>query len=184
MEYFIHWAGFIGAWLLVAGPLVQAAIELRDEGLDEEAFHSVSNEVPEPDPISNWWWLLPPVAYVKNRRRSQAHREAWMRAMTPDQRAKAVGFSNKATGWFYVAGGAFLIFMKEAWELNELYHLPTFVYWIVVVVLAIVALANTVSRLQRSDQIIHVDEPDYQERMRAEKRVAMDARRAQRKPVK
>ena len=31
MEILIHVAGFAGAWLLVAGPLLQGAIELRDE---------------------------------------------------------------------------------------------------------------------------------------------------------
>ncbi len=29
MEHLIAWAGFLGAWLLVAGPVYQAALELR-----------------------------------------------------------------------------------------------------------------------------------------------------------
>jgi hypothetical protein len=182
MEYFIHWAGFVGAWLLVAGPLVQAALELRDENLDRDSLQSVSTDVPEPKPISNWWWLLPPVAYLKNRRRSQKYREQWMRAMTREQREQMVGFSNKATGWFFVAGGAFLIFMKEAWELTELYRLPTFIYWIVVVALAIAAVANTVARLSRSDEIIHSDDPDYAAKKRAERDAALAARNTRRKP--
>jgi hypothetical protein len=184
MEYFIHWAGFVGAWLLVAGPLVQAAMELRDENVDRDAFESLQVDAPEQPKISNWWWLLPPVAYVKNLRRGQAQRDAYMRAMTVEQREQMVGFSNKATGWFFVAGGAFLIFLKEAWELTELYELPAFVFWIVVVVLAIAAIANTIVRLSKSDEMIHADDPDYRAKKRAEQEAAQAAHTARRRGVK
>ena len=83
MAYVIHWAGFVGAWLLVAGPLLQGAIELREEEIDREGFEALRGKVDYPAPISRWWWLLPPVAYVKNRRRNDAfHRQA-MAVMTP-----------------------------------------------------------------------------------------------------
>ena len=36
MNQVIAWAGFLGAWLLVAGPLYQGAIELREEEVDRE----------------------------------------------------------------------------------------------------------------------------------------------------
>ncbi|MGN6502421.1 MAG: hypothetical protein ACTHKX_05895 [Pseudolysinimonas sp.] len=161
MAYVIHWAGFVGAWLLVAGPLLQGAIELRDEELDREGFEELRGKIEYPAPISRWWWLLPPVAYVKNRRRNDAfHRQA-MTVMTPEQRAQFVGFTNKATGWFTVAGGAFLIFLKEAWELAELYEVTLWVYVVVVLLLALGAVANTIVRLSKSDEIIHIDDPDY-----------------------
>ncbi|CAN5214693.1 hypothetical protein BH11ACT3_BH11ACT3_23860 [soil metagenome] len=177
MEYFIHWAGFVGAWLLVAGPLVQAALELRDENLDRDSLTSMQADIPERPKISKWWWLLPPVAYIKNYRRQKAQRDAYMRAMTREQREQMVGFGNKASGWFFVAGGAFLIFMKEAWELNHLYEVPTFVYWIVVVVLAIAAIASTIIRLSVSDKMIHADDPEYTANKRAERSAAQTARR-------
>ena len=169
MAYVIHWAGFVGAWLLVAGPLLQGAIELREEEIDREGFEALRGKVDYPAPISRWWWLLPPVAHVKNRRRNDAfHRQA-MAVMTPEQRAQFVGFSNKATGWFTVAGGAFLIFLKEAWELAELYEVALGIYIVVVLLLAGAAVANTIVRLKRSDEIIHVDDPGFAERMRAER---------------
>jgi hypothetical protein len=34
MNQVIAWAGFLGAWLLVAGPLYQGALELREEDVD------------------------------------------------------------------------------------------------------------------------------------------------------
>lgn len=176
MAYLIHWAGFVGAWLLVAGPLLQAAIELRDEELDREGFEELRGKVDRPAPISNWWWLLPPVAYVKNRRRNDAFRRQAMSAMSPQLRTQYVGFTNKASGWFAVAGGASLIFLKEAWELAELYEVALWVYLVVVVLLAIAAVANTIVRLSRSDDIIHLDDPDYRRSKRTRaKRPAGDA---------
>jgi len=178
MDVFIHLAGFLGAWLLVAGPMLQGAIELRDENLDRDAFDNEAvRSVPEPPPISSWWWLLPPVAYVKNRKRTQAHHDAVFALLTQDQRAQFVGFTNKATGWFTVAGGAFLIALKETWELTELFELALWLYILVVVILAVACFANTIVRLSTSDKLIHVDDPGYRDRMR-------DARRAPRKPGK
>jgi hypothetical protein len=178
MDIFIHLAGFIGAWLLVAGPLLQGAIELRDEEMDREGFERVKTDVEYPAPISRWWWLLPPVFYYKNKRRSDEFRRATMGVLTVEQRRQFVGFTNKATGWFTVAGGAFLIFLKEAWELAELFELPVWLYALVVVVLAIAAVANTINRLSKSDQIIHIDEPGYTERKRAERAAQQEEHRA------
>ncbi len=161
MDFVVHWAGFVGAWLLVAGPLVQAAMELRDEQLDREAIQTATGQAPPAERISNWWWLLPPVAYVKTMRRGQERRAASLDALSVPQREQMIGFLNKATGWLYVAGGASLIFVKEAWELTELYHLPFFVYLIVVVLLALLAVANTVVRLRMSDQMIHRGDADW-----------------------
>ncbi len=169
MDVFIHWAGFAGAWLLVAGPLFQASVELRDEQFDSDEFESSMSSVPRREPVSPWWWMLPPVAYAKNLGRSRTRREDLLRALTPEQRERVVGFMNKANGWIFVAGGAFLIALKETWELVHLYHLPPLVYWAVVLVMTAIAFSNTVIRTMRADRQIHVDDPDYALRKRAER---------------
>lgn len=169
MDAFLHWAGFVGAWLLVAGPLFQASIELRDEAIDRDAFAATMASVPPAPRTSRWWWLLPPVAYVLRRRRSKAMRDAVLVAMSPVQRAQFVGFQNKAHGWFLVAGGAFLIALKETGELAELYELPTWVFWVAVVVLSFAVLAGNGVTSARSDAALHIDDPDYAEKRRAER---------------
>jgi hypothetical protein len=185
MDIVILIAGFLGAWLLVAGPLLQAATELRDEEFDRDMFdQSLVDSIPKPERVSAWWWLLPPVAYVKSRRRNQVHRDAIMAAITQEQREQFVGFSNKAAGWFTVAGGAFLIALKETWELTEHFELPLWLYIVAVVVLAILCIANTITRLSKSDEMIHADDPGYRDRMRTEKRATIDQQRAQRKAGK
>jgi hypothetical protein len=180
VDVFIHWAGFLGAWLLVAGPLFQAATELRDEDLDREQFEKVKTDVPPQESISGWWWLLPPVAFIRGRRRNDRYQKAVMAAMPAAAREQFVGFMNKANGWFTVAAGAFLIALKETWELVELYELPVAIYWIAVVILSIVAVGNTVVRVVRADEILHADDPEYAARRKAERTAAIEKRRGQR----
>jgi len=177
MDVFIHWAGFLGAWLLVAGPLFQAAVELRDEELDREQFERVKTEVPPQESMSGWWWLLPPVAYYKNSKRNARYQKAMMAALPPSTREQFVGFMNKANGWFTVAAGAFLIALKETWELVELYELPVAVYWVAVVVLSALAVGNTVARMLRADEALHADDPEYGEKRRRQRAAILEKRR-------
>jgi hypothetical protein len=179
MDAFLHWAGFFGAWLLVAGPLFQASIELRDEAIDRDEFAATMASVPPARHTSAWWWLLPPVAYLLRRRRSKAARDAVLLAMTPTQRAQFIGFQNKAYGWFAVAGGAFLIALKETGELVELYELPPVVFWVTVVGLTVAVLVGNGLTSARSDAVLHIDDPDYAAKRRAERERMNAERRAQ-----
>jgi hypothetical protein len=92
MHELILWSGFLGAWLLVAAPLYQAALPR--------------------DVMASW-----------------------------------VTFMNKATAWFYVASGAFLIALKETSELVEGQEWPTAVFSVLVVVMAGIATGNTAVRM-------------------------------------
>ena len=78
----IGWVVFAGAWLLVGGPLYQAAIELSELEVDREGMEKLASQIPRTSMPSAWWWLLPPVMYFLARHRSQAsqHYEwpAWM----------------------------------------------------------------------------------------------------------
>jgi hypothetical protein len=153
MEHLIAWAGFLGAWLLVAGPVYQAAIELQEEEVDRESLAQVKSSVPEPEPLPAWWWLLPPVAFLKQRRLSTDYREAVVAAMPDHVIAQFVHFQDKALGWLMVAAGAFLISVKETWELAELQEWSHGVFWAVLVVMLVLALGFTVYRLHRSSVI-------------------------------
>jgi hypothetical protein len=42
MNQVIAWVGFLGAWLLVAGPLYQGALELREEEVDREGIAALA----------------------------------------------------------------------------------------------------------------------------------------------
>ena len=42
----ILWCGFVGAWLLVAGPVYQAALELDAEEVARDALENAANQLP------------------------------------------------------------------------------------------------------------------------------------------
>ena len=68
MDDTIAWGVFLGAWLLVAGPLYQGSTELTEMDLDREAIagaRASTTQTAQYRRPSVWWWLLPPVATRK-----------------------------------------------------------------------------------------------------------------------
>jgi hypothetical protein len=158
MEIVIVICGALGGWLLVAGPIYQAALELREQEVDREAIAAAASSIAPPRKLSPWWWLLPPVAYILHQRQSRAHGIAVMDALRPEQREQTISFLNKANGWLIVALGAFLIAFKETWELRELLDWPVVVFWVLVVVLMILCVANATFRMLRTARLLQQDE--------------------------
>jgi hypothetical protein len=108
MHLFTAWCGFVGAWVLVTGPVYQGAVELDEVEVDRKAIRSQADTTADSERISPWWWLVPPVAYVKTTRNQNAWRHQVMASLTPQQRVQFLTYSNKATGWFLVAADAAL----------------------------------------------------------------------------
>jgi hypothetical protein len=149
MDQVIAWVGFFGAWLLVAGPLYQGALELLEEDIDREGIDASIARVPRPDPPSPWWWLLPPVMYVIRRHRGKAFRTAAMAQLTQAQRDQATSFFNKATGWFTVALGAALLAAEQTWQVIERQHWPGWLFWLLIIVMLGVSVLNTALQMNR-----------------------------------
>jgi hypothetical protein len=145
----ILWAGFLGAWLLVAGPLHQARVELAEEEFERERFEDVVSVVGPPQPVSPWWWLLPPVrVYLGRRAKDRWDRQVWLRL--PDEDFEALSsFMSKARGWLLVGAGGLLIATKETWELVEGHEWPHWLFWVLVVGMAGLCVAYTVLQALR-----------------------------------
>ncbi len=147
MNQVIAWAGFLGAWLLVAGPLYQGALELREEDVDREGIEATTARIPRPDPPSPWWWLVPPVLYLIRRRRGSAFRRAALAQLTQAQRDQFTSFVNKATGWFTVALGAALLAAEQTWQAINRHHWPAWLFWLVIIVMLGASVLNTALRM-------------------------------------
>jgi len=154
VEHFIAWCGFFGAWLLVAGPVSQAAQELSEIELERDRIAEAASKVSRPEPVSAWWWLLPPVKMWLERRRGDSQREAYIKAQRPEDLEALMTFFNKAQGWLMVGAGGTLIATKETWELHEVYEWPEWVFWGLVVVMLVGSLLFTVSRERRKRRIL------------------------------
>ena len=150
----IFWCGYVGAWLLVAGPIYQAALELQEQDVERERIQQVTAQVPAPDPVSAWWWLLPPVRYLLAQRRSRRWRQDMIAALSREDLETLVEFIDKARGWLLVGAGGFLIATKETWELREHYGCPQAVFWILLVASALAAALNTVLSVRRTRHVL------------------------------
>jgi hypothetical protein len=154
MNQVIAWAGFLGAWLLVAGPLYQGAIELHEEDVDRDAIEASAARVPRPDRASPWWWLLPPVMYVIRRRRRAAFRQAALAQLTQAQREQFTSFVNKANGWFTVATGAALLAAEQTWQVIDRNRWPVWLFWLLVIVMLGASVLNTAVRMNQDEPTI------------------------------
>jgi hypothetical protein len=140
----IAWLTFAGAWLLVAGPLWQGSVELNELDLDREGIQGTAAAVQAAQARpSAWWWLLPPVKYVLNRRWYKAAQRAMLAQLTPTQREQVTRFQSKAIGWFTVAGGAALLAIGDTWHVVQQYGWPTWLFWLLVAVMLVVAVLPT-----------------------------------------
>ncbi|GAA3561011.1 hypothetical protein GCM10022197_15670 [Microlunatus spumicola] len=153
MHAVIAWSGFLGAWLLVAGPLFQAAVELDAQEDRRGGLTRVARQTGRPR-LSPWWWLLPPVAYVLQRRRQRQVRQQLFDALTPEELEGFVEFTSVATGWALVAAGAFFIAVKETYEVAELYEWPIGVFVGLLVVMLAACAANTVVRVRGAHDLL------------------------------
>lgn len=154
MPQIIAWCGFFGAWLLVAGPIHQAAIDLDDEDLEREEFARAVANVPRPAHLSRWWLLVPPVAYLLRARRNRAHRAELLDALSRTQVEQLLHFRDTASAWMFVAAGAFLIAIAETWGLRDEYRWPTWTFWTLLAMMLAVCIANTSVRVRRRRAIV------------------------------
>ena len=155
MPEFIAWSGFFGAWLLVAGPIYQAAIELDEEDFERPTDGSITATTGvEPPRVSLWWLLLPPVAYVLLLRARNARDRSFREVMSGDQLEHMMHYKETAAAWILVASGACLIALKETWELREEYEWSSAAFWAIVALMAAVCVANTSLRVKRRNAII------------------------------
>jgi len=152
MHSLILWAGFLGAWLLVAGPIWQAVVELRDETFEREKYTVAMDVVPPRQPVSPWWWLVPPLHFFLNQR-SKGRWQDEIVAALPDEDYEALNsFMAKVRGWMLVGAGGLLIATKETYELVEGHEWPTWLFWVILVVMAWAAVGQAAVQNSRADR--------------------------------
>lgn len=92
--------------------------------------------------ISPWLWLLPPLKVKKEKERTLAILAK--NDVNRDQLSKVIGFLDKATGWFYVALGGWLLAIAETYSLAEEFaeDNAVWIFVIALVLLTILGIAN------------------------------------------
>lgn len=148
----IAWCGFVGAWLLVFGPLNQAIREVQEEEFEREALQRAEHRIEVPPPVSPWWLLVPPIYVVLRSRRGNVYKVRMRDAMSSDDLLALAHLREVASAWFLVATGASLLAVKETWELVETYDWSRWTFWALVLgllALSAVAIAVRLARPSR-----------------------------------
>jgi hypothetical protein len=159
VPHIIAWCGFLGAWLLVAGPLDQAVREIADQEFRHEALEEAKAQVAEPEPVSKWWLLLPPAWWVKVQRREGIVRRRIGEALEPRDLLAFLTVRDILNAWLYVAVGASLIGVKETWELHEAYEWPEWAFFALLVFALVLCIGATFVRARHRGDRPDADEP-------------------------
>jgi hypothetical protein len=153
MDVLISTIGLAGAWLLLAGSIYQAVLELRAHELAVDRLEKIGAAT-RTQRVSSWWWLVPPIKIYLERQRAIAQRPLYMSELTVEEFESMVSYINKATGWFLVAVGGFSIATKETYQFCRERHFAALVFAPIVVALAGLCLWFTRIRTSSSDQLL------------------------------
>jgi hypothetical protein len=149
----VLWLGVIGSWLLFAGPVYQAGLELRDHENAAMRLRRTLSSMAPPAPVSWWWWLIPPVKIMLEWRRAIDHRRAFMDALSLEEYTSLLTFIHKATGWWLVGMGGLLVAIQQSYGFAQRYHLgdPSFVASVVAI--AVVCQLGCTLRLRLGERL-------------------------------
>jgi hypothetical protein len=152
MHEAVFWLGFGGGWLLFAGPVYQAVLELQEEEEARDRMRRLLDGLDPPPTVSNWWWLLPPVAIVLRSRRRGDYQRTVVATMSPDDLEVITHYIAVARGWMLVAAGAWLIALKETYELVEHHEWSLVVYWVLVAVVTAFVVGSAGASVTRPER--------------------------------
>ena len=144
----------IGDWLLFAGPLLQAAIELREEadGWDDVHKHlrQATRSDDWPKRVSFLWWLLPPVKVHLERKRSDRARSIISRELSDEELKMFRIFGLKARAWVIVSGGAWLMALATSYQvLCGEFHF-SLIGWAVAIIFISFACLSSITAIFRN----------------------------------
>lgn len=122
MQTLVVWIEFIGSWLLFAGPIYQAALELQDEDIELRRLMAAQSKIPKPTYASVWWWFFPPVKIYLDSTSRRDYRTNYIKSLSEQDIQALVSFKSKATAWLYVALGGYCLTIRATYELCHYYR--------------------------------------------------------------
>ncbi len=152
--YALDWV--LGSWLLFAGPIYQAALELRDEDIQVDRIRAAGSTVGKQAKVSAWWWLVLPVALYLRFRNNKEYQRRFTLALDHEDLESMISFRNKASAWLFVAVGGFCIACKETFGLTRWYAWNNFILAGLIIGMLFLSIFNLIYNLKRSEKIIRL----------------------------
>jgi hypothetical protein len=156
----MEWLALLGGWLLFAGPVQQAVLELRAEQVEHDRLSRRQQLVSRPASVPAWLWLLPPVALVLHRRRVTAFQHEYFKSLDIDQRRDLIGFLNLASGWSIVAAGAWFIALSETYSITHEHGWSLVWFAVISIAVTTIAAASAIERVRRAEALLQTQESD------------------------
>jgi hypothetical protein len=153
MELFMYWLSFIGSWLLFAGPIYQAALELQDEDIEIDRIRAVGSQIEKPVNTSVWWWFLPPVKMYLERKRKHEYQIRYLKALSAEDVESLVSYRTKATAWLFVAVGGLCIACDQTYTLAEYENWSDLVLVILIIIMLLASIFNLITRIKRARKL-------------------------------
>ena len=110
----------IGAWLLFGAPLLKATTELHEEVAGWEKIRSKHAATKKIDigKVSFWWWLVPPLKVMFEKRRIRRIRKAYAAIKLSDETQESLyKYALKVKGWSGVTLGGWFVAISTTWTL-------------------------------------------------------------------
>jgi hypothetical protein len=154
METVLQIIAFIGSWLLFAGPIYQAALELQDEDIELDRIRSTGDVLRKEAHISGWLWVVPPYALYKRSKNKKIFMQKYLNSLTQVDIEQLISFRSKATAWMLVAIGGFCIASNETYILMHDIHWSIFVFILIVLAMLIASIAHLIYRIKQDHKLI------------------------------
>ncbi len=156
MEVVMSWLEFIGAWLLFAGPIYQAALELQDEDIEIDRIRLAGAKIKKAAQVSLWWWLLPPAKIYMERKRSHKYWARYIKTLPNNEVEALVSYRSKANAWLFITVGGFCIAISQSYGLAKENDWNNYILAALIVVMFVLSILNLITRLRRAKRIVNL----------------------------
>jgi hypothetical protein len=133
--------GVAGAWLLFAGPVYQAGLDLEAESTEVDRIRARLTTQGPTSRISRWWWLFPPMRIILITRRRKSLLAASRTALDANESRVLRGYVRAAQGWLLVGLGAWLLMVREVLTAAEASDWPSLATWAALAAATVCGLA-------------------------------------------
>lgn len=147
-------AGRLGEWLLVAGPVYQAGLDLRQQEAERRRLIQRVAGWRRVAHVSSWWWLVPPVKLYLEQRRTRQQRIQMLASFSHAEVQSLVDYLHKASGWMLVGAGAGMLAFRDTVAFVEARGGGLLVAAVAGLIAAVAAVAAPALRLAWGERLL------------------------------
>jgi hypothetical protein len=151
MATIILWIYAAGCWLIFAGSIYQAALDIKEQDIEFDRIRQVGRDIHKERNVSAWWWLFPPIKISKESKNHKEYERRYLKALSSEDTESMVNLRSKTTAWLYVGVGALLVSIEATWSVTEHYKLKIWLFVITCIAVAYICIVNMITSIRRAE---------------------------------